>query len=204
MANFFKKFGQGILYVITFPIYIIILAIFAVYGLFLLIIQFFKMIFNFFTGRSIHGELPEDVEARKILHKNDHVEEATSSQENNQNSSQNENQTTTPSSNGENQNANPAPKPQPETNIESVVFQDTQNNSQPAAPVSEVLPSHETQETNDVVIQDFLNNDLSNSQPAAPQTQEPTMEVYRPKTNDNYDVMEDDNQDNDDLDITFN
>ena len=70
MLNLIKKFAQGILYVLTFPVFLVLLAIFAVYGLLIMFIEGIRFIYNFFTGRNIHGELEEDVAARKIIEAN--------------------------------------------------------------------------------------------------------------------------------------
>ena len=70
MINLFKRFGQGIVYVLTFPVFLVFLILFAIYGLFIMLIETIKFIYNFFTGRNIKGELPEDVAAKKIIDAN--------------------------------------------------------------------------------------------------------------------------------------
>ena len=202
MANFFKKFGQGILYVITFPVFVVILAIFAVYGLFLMIIQFFKMIFNFFTGRSVHGELPEDVEARKILNKDNNVQDNNATQE--QNSSQEESAATPAPTPAPAPTSTPSPTPTPtpvptqEPTIESVAFE---NNNTPV-----VENNNQPTQENDNVIQDFLSAPEITSTPANNQnivnnSQNEITEVYRPKTNNDYEIMDD--EPDDDFDVTI-
>lgn len=66
-TDILKKCGRGLLYIITLPILLVVLSIYAVIG----VIQFFvvgiKSIWYFFTGRNLFGEFPEDVKAREIL-----------------------------------------------------------------------------------------------------------------------------------------
>ena len=67
MASFFKNFGRGILYVLSFPFIILGIALYAVFGLFVFIFQFGKLIFLFFTGRTLFSDLEEDIKAKAIL-----------------------------------------------------------------------------------------------------------------------------------------
>ena len=67
MANFFKNFGKGILYLLVLPFLLVGLAIFAVVGLFVFIILGIKSIILFFTGRSLFDDFPEDKKAKQIL-----------------------------------------------------------------------------------------------------------------------------------------
>jgi len=64
MVDLLKAFGRGILYVILCPFFLLALALFAVIGLIAFILQLFKSIFCFFTGRKFFPELPEDKELR--------------------------------------------------------------------------------------------------------------------------------------------
>lgn len=67
LTDILKKCGRGLLYIITLPILLLVLAVYAVIG----VVQFFfvgiKSIWYFFTGRNLFGEFPEDVKAREIL-----------------------------------------------------------------------------------------------------------------------------------------
>ncbi len=67
MANFFKTFLKGILYVITLPLLIVGLAIYFVISLFSFVILSIKGLILFFKGESIVGDMPEDIEAKKRL-----------------------------------------------------------------------------------------------------------------------------------------
>ena len=66
MASLFKTIGKGILYIIALPFFLLMLAINAVFGIFLLLFTFIKSIIYFFTGRSLNDDLPEDRMARDI------------------------------------------------------------------------------------------------------------------------------------------
>ena len=69
MANFFKGFGKGLLYVLLFPFIIVGIVLYAVFGLFVFVFQFFKLIYLFFTGRTLFSDLEEDIAAKAILEK---------------------------------------------------------------------------------------------------------------------------------------
>ena len=50
--------------------------LYGVFGIFVFIYQFFKLIFLFFTGRNLQSDLPEDIEVKKIIEmKNPKTEE---------------------------------------------------------------------------------------------------------------------------------
>ena len=63
MGNFFKKFGQGILYVLVLPALLIVLVFFSIYGLVMII----KNIVMFFKGKSFNYKFDEDIEAERRL-----------------------------------------------------------------------------------------------------------------------------------------
>ena len=67
MANFFKSFGKGVLYVLCLPLLVVVLAIYAVVGIGMFIYLAVKGLILFFTGRSLYEDLPEDKEAKKRL-----------------------------------------------------------------------------------------------------------------------------------------
>ena len=68
MASLFKKFVKGILYFLVLPVVLVVLSIYAVFGLFQFCIVGIKALFLFFSGRNIFGDFPEDIEARKKLY----------------------------------------------------------------------------------------------------------------------------------------
>ena len=67
MLGLIKTFAKGLLYTITFPLMVIVIAFYAIVGVFQFIILSLKSIILFFRGKTIYSELPEDIEARKIL-----------------------------------------------------------------------------------------------------------------------------------------
>ena len=67
MGNFFKSFGKGVLYLLVLPFLLVILAIYAVVGLFVFLFEGIKAIILFFTGRSLFDDLPEDKQAKEII-----------------------------------------------------------------------------------------------------------------------------------------
>ena len=67
IGNIFKNIGKGIGYFFLFPGLLIAIAIYAVFGLIVFIYQFFKLIFLFFTGRTLFSDLPEDIKVKAIL-----------------------------------------------------------------------------------------------------------------------------------------
>ena len=69
MASIFKNIGKGVGYFFAFPFLLVAIAIYAVFGLVVFIIQFFKLIVLFFTGRTLFSDLPEDIELRAKMTK---------------------------------------------------------------------------------------------------------------------------------------
>ena len=61
-----KSIAKGLGYFFLFPILVIAIALYAVAGFFVIIYQFIKMIYLFFTGRNLFGDLPEDVEVKRL------------------------------------------------------------------------------------------------------------------------------------------
>lgn len=67
MLGFIKIFLQGLLYVVTLPLILLILALYGVYCVFVFIYIAIRSIVVFFMGGTLLGDLPEDVEAKRIL-----------------------------------------------------------------------------------------------------------------------------------------
>ena len=78
MASVFKNIAKGALYVIGFPFGLIAIAGYAVFGVFVFFFQFIRLIILFFTGRSLRSDLPEDIQAKKIIEANKPKEEEES------------------------------------------------------------------------------------------------------------------------------
>ena len=70
MAGFFKGLAKGLLYILFFPFGLLAIFLYAIFGLFVFIYQFIKLIVLFFTGRSLQSDLEEDIEVKKIIEKN--------------------------------------------------------------------------------------------------------------------------------------
>lgn len=67
MKKFFKTLGMGLLYVVTLPLIVLVLAIMMIYCIGLFFVLFFKSIVCFFMGKSIFRDLEEDIEAQHII-----------------------------------------------------------------------------------------------------------------------------------------
>lgn len=66
MVELLKNFGKGILYVIGFPFFLVVLAIFAAFGLIAFVFQMLKSILFFFTGQKFFPDLPEDKQLKAL------------------------------------------------------------------------------------------------------------------------------------------
>ena len=67
MASDFKSIAKGLLYVVFFPLGLVAIALYAIFGIFVFFFQFVKWVFLFFTGRNLYSDLPEDVEAKRLM-----------------------------------------------------------------------------------------------------------------------------------------
>ena len=67
MLGFVKVFAQGVLYVVLLPLILAILAFYTVYTTLTFVYMAIKSIIIFFMGGTPMGDLPEDVEAKRIL-----------------------------------------------------------------------------------------------------------------------------------------
>ena len=75
MISFLKGIGKGLFYVLFLPFGLISIALYAIFGVFVFIYRFIKLIYLFFSGRNLKTELKEDEEVRKIMETNKPVEE---------------------------------------------------------------------------------------------------------------------------------
>ena len=73
-----KSLAKGLLYVLFFPLCIIAICLYAVFGIFVFFFQTIKWMILFFTGRNLYSDLPEDIEAKKIIEVNKPKEEEES------------------------------------------------------------------------------------------------------------------------------
>lgn len=67
MLGFIKIFLQGILYVVLLPFILLLLALYCVYCIIVFIYMAIRSVIVFFSGGTPLGDLPEDVEAKRIL-----------------------------------------------------------------------------------------------------------------------------------------
>ncbi len=63
--EFLKKFGIGILYALGFPLLLVLVALVALYGVLVFLVEFVIMTINFFSGKKCFPVFPEDEEATK-------------------------------------------------------------------------------------------------------------------------------------------
>jgi len=80
MLGFLKIFLQGVLYVVTLPLILLILALYAIYCVFVFIYIAIRSVIVFFMGGTPLGDLPEDVEAKRILMERQMTKEEDSTQ----------------------------------------------------------------------------------------------------------------------------
>lgn len=76
MGNFFKGIGKGIFNILFIPVYIVGLALSAVLSIFVFFFELIKKIARFFAGKSLSTDLPEDVEAKRMIEEATHPKEA--------------------------------------------------------------------------------------------------------------------------------
>jgi len=67
MTDFLKTFGKGVLYVVLLPFIVLFVALFMVYLFITYFVMAIKSVIIFFAGGDPLGDLPEDIEAKKIL-----------------------------------------------------------------------------------------------------------------------------------------
>ena len=67
MKTFFQTLGYGALYIVASPLIALILVFYTIYCFFVFIVQAVRTVFVYFSGGTVGGDLPEDIEAKKIL-----------------------------------------------------------------------------------------------------------------------------------------
>ena len=67
MLSFLKVFARGLIVTLLLPIIVLVLALYMVYCLILFVVMFFKAVIGYFKGNNINADLPEDLEARRII-----------------------------------------------------------------------------------------------------------------------------------------
>ena len=67
MLSFLKVFARGIVVTLLLPIILLILALYGAYCLVLFVVMFFKGVIDYFRGNNFSADLPEDLEARRMV-----------------------------------------------------------------------------------------------------------------------------------------
>lgn len=75
MLSFLKVFGQGVLCVVLSPLIVLILALYSIYCALVFTYIAIRSIIVFFMGGTPLGDLPEDVEAKRVLMEKNKTEE---------------------------------------------------------------------------------------------------------------------------------
>ena len=75
MISFLKGVLKGLYYVLFFPLGLLAIAFYAIFGIGVFIYRFGKLIYLFFSGRNLKTELKEDEEVRRIIEANTPKEE---------------------------------------------------------------------------------------------------------------------------------
>ena len=75
MLSLLKVFVRGIVVTLLSPISLLILVLYGVYCIGLFIFMFFKGVIDYFRGKTFNADLPEDLEARRMLLEKEKQEE---------------------------------------------------------------------------------------------------------------------------------
>jgi hypothetical protein len=67
MLKLLKVFARGIIVTLLLPVIVLVWVLYAVYCIGLFIFMFVKTTIEYFKGLSFNADLPEDIEARKIV-----------------------------------------------------------------------------------------------------------------------------------------
>ena len=67
MLQFLKVFGRGVLTTVLLPFILLAWVLYGVYCIGVFIVMFFKGVIDYFQGKSFNADLPEDLEARRLL-----------------------------------------------------------------------------------------------------------------------------------------
>ena len=75
MLHFLKVFGRGVLVTILLPFILLVWVLYGVYCIGLFVFTFFKSTIEYFQGKTFDADLPEDLEARRMLLEKEQQEE---------------------------------------------------------------------------------------------------------------------------------
>ena len=67
MLQFLKVFGRGVLTTVMLPFILLAWVLYGVYCIGVFIVMFFKGVIDYFKGNTFNPELPEDLEARRMV-----------------------------------------------------------------------------------------------------------------------------------------
>lgn len=200
MIKLLKTFLKGLLYVIGLPFFLIILVIFAAFGMLFFLFQIIKSVFYFFTGQTFFPELPEDRELRLLNQKaNNETENKKIVEEDNEFASP---IYTTPFSNNEYvTNAfEPASVEEAcfkEENDENDIVEEEQNIEQVTNEEDNIEPSFQEIEQNNLEeIKETNETVLETSQQEEIQEPEEELDTYVPRSSSFENLVDDDDDEN--------
>ena len=75
MLQFLKVFGRGVLTTVLLPFILLAWVLYGVYCIGVFIVMFFKGVIDYFKGNTFNPELPEDLEARRMVLEKEKQEE---------------------------------------------------------------------------------------------------------------------------------
>ena len=75
MLQFLKVFGRGVLTTVLLPFIVLAWVLYGVYCIGVFIVMFFKGVIDYFKGNTFNPELPEDLEARRMVLEKEKQEE---------------------------------------------------------------------------------------------------------------------------------
>ena len=67
MLKLLKVFGRGVLTTVLLPVILLVWVLYGVYCIGLFIYMFFKSTIEYFQGKNFDADLPEDLEAKRML-----------------------------------------------------------------------------------------------------------------------------------------
>ena len=67
MLQFLKVFGRGVLTTVLLPVILLVWVCYGIYCIGLFVFMFFKGTIEYFQGKSFNADLPEDLEARRMI-----------------------------------------------------------------------------------------------------------------------------------------
>ena len=67
MLKLLKVFGRGVVTTVLLPFIVLIWALYGVYCIGIFVFMFFKTTIEYFQGKTFDADLPEDLEARRLL-----------------------------------------------------------------------------------------------------------------------------------------